>query len=120
MSQSDYIRHKRLSYELSTSNQKKMSPILNAGKYTEYKEYSLENAIVNTTIDYNELVPPNAQIVFGIQYNKIENCPIFILCQGTNMRPNRKPSSMGFAVNPIRPLIKKQTILNLTDYCTCK
>ena len=48
MSQSDYIRHKRISNELL--QQTKLSPVLSARQYTDYKEYSLENTIYSSNL----------------------------------------------------------------------
>ena len=111
MSQSDYIRHKRISYELS--NQRKLPSILNSGQYVSYKEYSLENTIQNTNIEYNQLVPPNTQLVFGIEYHNALACPQFPLCEDTDKRLNRKTSVGALAengpyVHASRPLTKKQ------------
>lgn len=116
MSQSDYIRHKRISYELS--NQKKLPAILNSGQYVSYKEYSLENIIPNTKIEYNQLIPPNAQVVFGIEYYNVRSCPEFSVCNNTDKRLNRKTSVGALAnngpfVNPSRPLNKKHIINNM-------
>ncbi len=124
MSQSDYIKHKRISYELT--EQRKLAPVFNAGKYTEYKEYSLENTIYSSTINYDKIIPVNTPVIFGIQYNNVQNCPGLILCSSTNTRPNRvpmvgtfiRPSSILPTLNKFDPIRKKSDISKL-NYCSC-
>lgn len=126
MSQSDYIKHKRISFELE--DQRKLPPVMNAQKYTEYKEYSLENSIYSNTINYDKIIPVNTPVVFGIQYNsaKIQNCPQFTLCSSTNTRLNRKPltgslwkpSSQPPILGKHDPIRKKSDIRKL-NYCSC-
>lgn len=130
MSQSDYIRHKRISNELV--EQQKLSPILNSRQYTDYKEYSLENTIYSSTLSYNKVVPANTPVVFGIQYNNANTCPPFVLyCGNTdtvnNPRPNRVPLTGGPLVRPssMPPLlgkynpIKKKSDITKLKYCSC-
>jgi len=129
MSQSDYIRHKRISNELIEQN--KLSHVLNARQYTDYKEYSLENTIYSSTISYDKIIPSNTPVVFGIQYNNANTCPKFVLyCGATdtvhNPRPNRvpltgplvRPSSMMPLLGKYHPLRKKSDITKL-NYCSC-
>lgn len=124
MSQSDYIRHKRISNELV--EQTKLSPVLNSGQYTDYKEYSLENTIYTRNISYNQIVPVNTPVVFGIQYDNASTCPSFILCSGTATRPNRVPL-IGPLIRPysMMPLlgkydpIRKKSDMSKLNYCSC-
>ena len=125
MSQSDYIRHKRISNELV--EQGKLMPVLNAQQYTNYKEYSLENTIYSSTLSYNKIIPANTPVVFDIQYNNANTCPPFVLCSGTENRPNRlplggvpliRPSSMKPLLGKYNPLRKKSYITKL-NYCSC-
>jgi hypothetical protein len=129
MSQSDYIRHKRISNELIEQN--KLSHVLNARQYTDYKEYSLENTIYSSTISYNKIIQANTPVVFGIQYNRASSCPSFVLYCGTtdtvhNPRPNRapltgalvRPSSMMPLFGKYDPIRKKSDITKL-KYCSC-
>lgn len=116
MSQSDYIRRKRVANQLLT--QTKLSPVLNAGEYIDYKEFSLENTIVSTTQAYDNLVPANVSIVFDMHIKTPTKCPQFILCSGTNRRPNRVLRSLApsapLALNPKHTTIDKLSICN---YC---
>ena len=88
MSQSDYIKYKKTGVQLK--DLARQSPILSPRIYTAFKDYNLENNIINTTINYNKLIPTNTQIVFDIE-RKPTNCPTFILCNGTQARSNRRP-----------------------------
>jgi len=129
MSQSDYIRHKRISNELL--EQTKLSPVLNARQYTDYKEYSLENTIYSSNISYSKIIPVNTPVVFGIQYNNASTCPPFMVYCGTtdsflNPRPNRvpltgpliRPYSMMPLLGKYDPIRKKSDITKL-NYCSC-
>ena len=117
MSQSDYIRRKRVANQLRT--QSKLSPVLNAGEYINYKEFSLENTIVSTKTDYNNLVPANVSVVFDMRITSGTNCPQFILCSGTNRRPNRVLRSLApvapLALTPIHITADKLPICD--NYC---
>lgn len=106
MSQSDYIRHKKVSNELKY--QSDLPPVLQTNDYIEFKEYALENTIQNTKINYNQLIPSNTYIVYGME-KKPTNCPTFTLCSNTQSRPNRVPIIQGYSsVRPSRPLITLQ------------
>jgi hypothetical protein len=96
MSQSDYIRYKRLHNEMSewTKIPIKVTPILDYGKYISYKEYSLENTIVSNNTAYDKYVPPETPIVFGMVKRCTEATQPFILCANTNTRANRVPAGL--------------------------
>lgn len=114
MSQSDYIRYKRISAELES--QTKLKPVLDAGKYIDYKEYSLENSIISTPT-YDNLLPPNISVIFDMHLNTSTNCrPSFILCSDTDERPNRELRS--FAPPP--PLKPKPAHVTLDKLLVCK
>ena len=89
MSQGDYIRYKRISNELV--EQSKLDPILSSRKYTNYKEYTIENTVYNNVVTYEKLNMANVAKVFGINQFNAQTCPPFILCNGTNSRSNRRP-----------------------------
>lgn len=120
MSQSDYIKYKRLANELK--NQKKnLEPVIDSGKYIGYKSFALENTIRNTKLSFTKLQPASSVNVFGIQINNPSSCPSFQLCSGTNLRPNRKPL-MGtqIASQPLRVKQPHKTAdkLSICNYCT--
>lgn len=91
MSQSDYIKYKRVQRELTEFNQTphKIPNVLHSGQYISYKEYSLENTIVSHNDMYTKFVDANVPIVFGMVKQCAANSPTFILCSGTNARGNR-------------------------------
>lgn len=114
MSQSDYIRYKRVSVELES--QTKLKPVLDAGKYTAYKEYSLENSIISTPT-YDNRLPPNISVIFDMRLNTSTNCrPPFILCSDTDERPNRELRSFA----PPQPLKPKPAHVTLDKLLVCK
>ena len=116
MSQGDYIRRKRVANQLRS--QSKLAPVLNAGEYINYKEFSLENTIVSTNVDYNNAVPANVSVIFDMRIKSPASCPQFILCSGTNRRPNRVLRSLApsapLALNPKHITIDK---LSRWNYC---
>ena len=91
MSQSDYIRYKRVNNEMAEMAKfpRKMPSILESGKYISYKEYSLENTIVNHIEEYDKLNDPNYPIVFGMVKKCIVSEQNMIMCRGTDKRPHR-------------------------------
>lgn len=118
MSQSDYLKYKRVATELKIN---KLDPIFKPEDYVSYKEFSLENQIVNTKLRYNQLVLPNKKIIFDIEKTTL-SCPTFITCNNTNMRTNRKLLlKPQMSVNPLRPLLQKdidKKLINL-NLCVC-
>jgi len=115
MSQSDYIKYKRVATELK--NTKEVLPVFESQDYTEYKEFSLENNITNTKTLYNQLIPPGKKIIFDME-KTTNSCPTFIICQNTNQRPNRVPmSKVYFTPIPI-PSYVKQPYYSKTA-CNC-
>ena len=91
MSQSDYIKYKRVSTELKKLSE--LPSVMEARQYTDFKEFSLENTITNDKTQYNKLFPENSINVFGMEKLYAANCATFALCHNTNSRANRKPST---------------------------
>jgi hypothetical protein len=60
MAQSDYLKYKRVTTELKI-NGSKLSPVLDAQDYVNYKEYALEKSIVNNKTIYNRITPTGRQ-----------------------------------------------------------
>jgi hypothetical protein len=97
MSQSDYIKYKRVSNQLRNEKQ---PPVLNSQTLIDFEQYALENTIINTVPALNRLVPTGSQRVFQMD-KVVGNCPIFPVCQNTNLRTNRLPmSSVYFTPTP--------------------
>jgi hypothetical protein len=145
MSQSDYIKYKRVTNVLAVDMSNNFTPVLNSQDYSDYKEYVLENTVVNNKLVYRRVVPSNTQIVLDMEKKKssVQNmatstrvCPSFLLCKNTNKRPYRVPLSSSYFTPTPQPLTWQQTkdapwkktgckcILNSTftnsNICSCK
>ena len=103
MSQSDYLKHKRVGIQLRIdSSWNNLSPVLTTQQYIDYTQYALENSIRNTD-PYASPFYGKYNNIFGM--NKITtSCPTFITCSGTNVRPNRVPLSTVYFSPTIQPL----------------
>jgi len=135
MSQSDYIRHKRVATELKSvlgPNIKTVKnsdgvtvkfqtpPVFDAEDYIEYKEYTLDNTIKNTKVCYSKLNTPGKQEIFDMTLD-VSNCPVFPECKNTNSRPNRVPMSQVY-FTPTQPskYINNPTNVNYSQANKCK
>jgi hypothetical protein len=129
MSQSDYLKYKRVSTELKINDQPRVFP---TQEYIDYKQYSMENATKNTKITYNQLIPPNRKIIFNME-KKTSSCPTFIICKSTNTRTNRVPmSQVYFTPRPVPTYVKQpstaktacncmlNSVNNERNICKCK
>ena len=104
MSQSDYIKRKKIVFELQ--RQKELKPILDSSFYTSSKAYSIERDISNTIITYSQLIPL-----------KLENkCAKFITCSNTNLRPNRMTFERRM-INNYKPFVKHQKLGIYNKFC---
>lgn len=107
MSQSDYLKYLKVSTQLSLDASKNQPPVFNPSTYLNYKEYVLQNTIINTSITYNLIRPTEEILIFDIERNPT-NCPTTNECINTNNRLNRIPmSSIYFTPTP-EPLNWKQ------------
>jgi|DEB19_MinimDraft_2_1074335.scaffolds.fasta_scaffold00066_16 hypothetical protein len=95
MSQSDYLKYKRISNQLRIDNQKdagmvvtNQSAVFNSQDLIHYKQYSLANTIVNTKPTLNRLTLNAKQRVYDMD-KVVGNCPTFIVCKDTDDRANR-------------------------------
>lgn len=127
MSQSDYIKHKRIATELVY--QTELPPVLDSGAYTSYFGYHLENTIIDTKPTLDQLIPSASQLVFNMKL-QTKYCQDFIGCIKTNTRPNRVlngnvPYNTCPYVTPLTPITDKQLAkyVNITiqgsDLCNC-
>jgi hypothetical protein len=91
MSQSDYIKYKRVQRQLNEFNRTphKIPNVLHSSQYISYKEYALENTIVSENGQYDKLIDQDVPIVFGMVKKCASNSPTFLLCSGTQLRGNR-------------------------------
>ena len=118
MSQSDYLKYKRVSRELKTN---KLSPVFNDQDYVSYKEYALENTVSNSKLTYNRLIPPNTIRIMDME-KKPTNCPTFKICTQTHERTNRVPLLGSHQdPRPSRPLNEKARQIPLANsrFCNC-
>ena len=119
MSQSDYIRYKRIAVELH-NQEKNLAPVIKSGQYTDYKAFTLENSILSNKQSFTKLIPPSSVNVFGMQINNPSNCSTFTLCSGTNSRVNRKKLLNVYSVaKPLNTVSIHSTPdkLNICKYC---
>ena len=123
MSQSDYIRYKRIAVELR-DQAKNLAPVIESGQYVHYKSFTLENTILNdNNSSYTKLLPPSSVNVFGMQMNNPSNCSSFTLCRNTNSRVNRKRllgTQSAAQPLPVFPMVKRHVTpanLPICTYC---
>ena len=121
MSQSDYIKYKKIKNVLSIDNNtQKQPPVFNSSDLLNFREFNLENTIPNTKIVLNRLTPTGKQEVFDM-YKTVSSCSSFIDCSNTNLRTNRLPMSSVYFTPIPQPLnineINNSTILKTA--CSC-
>ena len=88
MSQSDYLRRKRVANVLNLDAAQQ--PIMEPSRLREFKQYQLENEITTSSIRYHRITPVNKQQILHMEKN-VTNCPTFAVCTGTSQRANRVP-----------------------------
>lgn len=123
MSQSDYLKYKRISTRLRVDNDTtKQPPIFQSNTLSQYQQYALANSITNTKPRYNLLVPSGRQMVFGMD-KVVSGCPTFPVCTNTNLRTNRVP--MTCRADPSVPtpeplnIMDRNEAVNLRNSCKC-
>jgi len=125
MAQSDHIRYKRLHTEIKN---KKLSNILASQDYTNYKQFSYENTIINTKPIFHQLTPSGENIVFDMKRTQYltSDCSFnYPICQTCNQRINRV-LNINVTTTSGAPIIYKPAIFDKTskknDYlhiCQC-
>jgi len=95
MSQSDYLKYKRVSNQLRIDNQidpgmtaTHQLPVFTSQNLLNYKQYALNNTIVNTKQTLNRLTSTTHQRVYNMD-KVVGGCPTFIDCNDTDGRANR-------------------------------
>ena len=76
MSQSDYIKHKKISNIIPSQ----IPNVLQNKDYLDYKQYYLVNTIENTKETYNIVNIPNTNNIFGMNL-RVNNCENKLPCQ---------------------------------------
>lgn len=147
MSQSDYIKYKKIRNVLSINknekainlqnvvvsenNKKKryslyfnQSPVFESHDYQDYNQYTLENTVQNTKPVLNRLTNSGKQVVWNMDKadkDTVINCSPFIVCKGTHARSNRIPMLQSYFVPVPQPLNIEQTknARNQKKACIC-
>jgi hypothetical protein len=95
MSQSDYLKYKRISNQLRIDNQidsgmtkTNQSPVFTSANLLSYKQYALNNTILNTKKTLNKLTLNEKQRVYDMD-KMVSGCPTFVICKDTQDRANR-------------------------------
>lgn len=115
MSQSDYIKYKRVSNMLKNME---TNPVLSEQNYIDYKQYSIENSIYDNSKNYlNLLEPSGVNNIFNMN-KKVSNCPTYPVCIKTNARSNRVALSSVYFTPKYLPQYIKNKPLNNT-ICNC-
>jgi len=119
MSQSDYIKYKRISTVLKSSRD--LPPVLTEQNYVDYKQYAIENSIPDTKLIENTLIPSGSFLIFDV-LKKTTNCPTFPVCKRTNTRVNRVPmSKVYFTPKPVAKYVKTPYVpMNMNNCYTNK
>ena len=122
MSHSDYIKFKKTAAKLSIDNRSvlnKEPAVFGAGDYTDFKQFNIENTIIDTSPTYNYIKPSGHQIVFKMD-KVVSSCPTFVTCKQTNTRPNRVPMSSVYFTPVAKPLNwLQENALNKKRFVDC-
>uniref|UniRef100_A0A6C0D3D4 Uncharacterized protein n=1 Tax=viral metagenome TaxID=1070528 RepID=A0A6C0D3D4_9ZZZZ len=121
MSQSDYLKYKRVATILRVDNTtSKQPPVLTSDNYMNFKEFSLENTIIGTNIRYNRLIPSGDVYILGMNKD-VSNCATFPVCKNTHLRTNRKSNSTVYFTPTPQPLTinERNKAANLKTACKC-
>jgi hypothetical protein len=90
MSQSDYLKRKRMSTVLRNDTN---SYITNSQSLVDYNQYHTENNIVNENQLYNKVVTGQTRLIFDIEQS-VTNCPICV-------RTNRELNNGSISILPL-------------------
>jgi hypothetical protein len=123
MSQSDYLKYKRVSTRLRVDNDTtNQPPVFKSSTLHQNQQYALVNSITNTKPVYNRLVPSDRKSVFGME-KAVSGCPTFPVCTNTNLRTNRVP--MTCRADPTVPspeplnIMERNEAVNMRNACKC-
>jgi len=112
MSQSDYIKYKRVSTVLHNDT---MPPVMTEQNYIDFKQYTVENTIPDTKLIENTLIPSGSYLIFDM-LKQTTSCPTFPLCQNTDTRTNRVAMSTVYVKPKPVPIYKKTPYIPLNMY----
>ena len=120
MSQSDYLKSKRISNLLRIDNEKvnnvtKQPAVFTSQDLQNYKQYALTNTIVNNKPTLNRLIPKLRQRVYDMD-KAVSGCPSFIVCKDTQDRNNHVWSSAGYFGATMANDTAKSSLVNIRTY----
>ena len=120
MSQSDYLKSKRISTLLRIDNQKvnnvtKQPAVFTSQDLQDYTQYALMNTTVNTKPTLNRLTPKLRQRVYDMD-KAVSGCPTFIICKDTQQRNNRVLSLGGYFGATTANSTVKSSLVNIRTY----
>jgi len=117
MSQSDYLRRKRVSTVLRVDPNE--NPIYSSKQLLAFKQYQIENNVTSSNISYRKIKPAGKQVVYEM-VRDVTNCPTFI-CENTSQRPNRV-AHVGRMCNnhPLNWWEKKANEVSKELWCKCQ
>jgi hypothetical protein len=132
MSQSDYLKYKRIKTTLKidtiiNKDVKPQAPVFTSGDLLGYKQFSLENQIFTTKPVLNRLTLSGENMIFGMEIDSVANasCSPFIIGIGTNERTNRVPMLSVYSdpkpvsMNIHNIKMAKQMKTDAYNYCAC-
>ncbi len=100
MSQSDYIRRKRVASQVASKNNTPIDradnpAILSSQLLTQLKQYDLENTIVNTRPRFNQLTPSTDLRIMEMNLRKpITACKTYRTCSGNKYNASSLPNTV--------------------------
>ena len=122
MSQSDYLKSKRISTQLRIDNQidvgmtaTNQPAVFTSQNLQNYKQYTLTNTIINTKPTLNRLTPKLRQRVYDMD-KVVSGCPTFIACKNTQQRNNRVLSTSGYFGATMANDNTKSSLVNIRTY----
>jgi hypothetical protein len=130
MSQSDYLKYKRVATILKVDNNtKKQPPVFDSSVYTDNVEFSLENSVINKKLVLNRLTLKTGNVIAGNTTpipiwgmdKMVSGCATFPICKTTHTRTNRVPV-LKTRFDPVpQPLSieKRNEAANLKTACKC-
>jgi hypothetical protein len=121
MSQSDYLKHKKIATRLKIDNDTvKQPPVFDSKSYIQFKQFEVANSVENTKLNYNNITPDGVQSVFGVD-RVVTDCTNFPLCMDTHLRTNRIPMlDIYSACRPIPLTVtQRNAAANLKNSCNC-
>ena len=66
MSQSDYLKHKKIATRLRVDNDtEKQPPVFDSNNYIQFKQYEIANTVENTKVNYNNIQSSSLTMIFN-------------------------------------------------------